>query len=84
LIDYGEAQRDTTVTIDYFAVSLPDFLVFEDDMQARHRRHCRYMMGLGYLGLDQPEQAAACFDAVLADDPAHLGAVVHRRLLREG
>jgi tetratricopeptide (TPR) repeat protein len=84
LVDYGEAQRDTTVTIDYFAVSLPDFLVFDDDMQARHRRHCRYMMGLGYLGLEQPEQAAACFDAVLADDPAHLGATLHSRLLRGG
>ncbi len=84
LVDYGEAQRDTTVTIDYFAVSLPDFLVFEDDMQARHRRHCRYMIGLGYLGLEQPEQAAACFDAVLADDPAHLGASLHSRLLRGG
>ncbi len=51
LVDYGETLLDEPVTVDYFAVSLPDFLVFDDDMQRRHRVHCLYMAGLGYLGL---------------------------------
>ena len=68
------------MTVDYFAVSLPDFLVFDDDLQRRHRLHCEYMAGLGYLGLRQSVEAAACFDRVLAEDPAHLGAVLHRKL----
>jgi hypothetical protein len=68
------------VAVDYFAVSLPDFLVFDDDLQRRHRLHCLYMAGLGYLGLGDPAEAITCFDAVLAENPAHLGAVLHRRM----
>ena len=80
LLDYGRTQAAQTVSVDYFAVSLPDFLVFDDDLQRRHRLHCEYMAGLGYLGLGQGDEAAACFDRVLAEDPAHLGAALHRKL----
>jgi hypothetical protein len=69
--------------VDYFAVSLPDFLVFEDDLMRRHRLHCTYMMALGHLGLGEHEAAQANFDAVLAQDANHLGATLHRRLLLE-
>jgi tetratricopeptide (TPR) repeat protein len=80
LVNYGSTQAAQTVTVDYFAVSLPDFLVFDDDLPRRHRLHCEYMLGLGYLGLGDIAAASACFDRVLAEDPAHLGAVLHRRL----
>ena len=80
LVEYGEAHQDEAVSVDYFAVSLPDFLVFDDDLSRRHRLHCRYMAGLGYLALGDAGQASARFDAVLAEDPAHLGAAVHRNL----
>jgi hypothetical protein len=40
------------------------------------------MAGLGYLGLGDDGKAIARFDAVLAEDPAHLGATVHRKLTR--
>ena len=39
--------------MDYFAVSLPDFLVFDDDLNGRNRIHCQYMAALGYLGLGE-------------------------------
>ena len=84
LVDYGERHLDEPVTVDYFAVSLPDFLVFDDDLQRRQRLHCLYMAGLGYLGLGETVAAVARFDAVLAEDPAHLGATVHRRLASSG
>jgi tetratricopeptide (TPR) repeat protein len=84
LVDYGETQQNESISVDYFAVSLPDFLVFEDDLQRRHRLHCLFMAGLGYLALGEEALAAARFEAVLAEDPAHLGAAIQRKsLLRQ-
>jgi hypothetical protein len=50
-VDYGERHRGDAVSIDYFAVSLPDFLIFEDDLSRRNNVFCAYLMGLGLLGL---------------------------------
>lgn len=78
LIDYAERHLFDEVRIDYFAVSLPDFLVFEDDLNARNEIHCRYMRGLGLLGLGRGAEARDELDHVLALDKHHLGAFVHR------
>lgn len=80
LIDYAERHLFDNIKLDYFAVSLPDFLVFEDDLNRRNVIHCRYMRGLGLLGLGRYEAAAAELDAALALDPNHQGAQVHRRM----
>ena len=32
LVDYGQNHMDDDVKIDYFAISLPDFLVFDEDL----------------------------------------------------
>lgn len=77
LIDYGEQHLTDQVKIDYFAVSLPDFLVFEDDLDKRNEIHCRYMMGLGLLGKNQGSHAFELLDAVLRQDPNHQGAAIH-------
>ena len=66
--------------MDYFAVSLPDFLVFEEDLDRRNRIHFHYMMALGYLGLGERGQAQKHFARVLEMDAAHVGAAVHRGL----
>ena len=50
LLKYGEKQLFVPFKMDYFAVSLPDLLIFEDDMQKRHEQYCHYLMGLGHLG----------------------------------
>ncbi len=67
--------------MDYFAVSLPDFLVFDEDLNRRNRIHCHYMMALGCLGLGDTANAAAQFDQVLAMNADHVGAALHKRLL---
>ncbi|MGG6309426.1 DUF5107 domain-containing protein [Paenibacillus macerans] len=82
LVDYAEQHLFDEVEFDYFAVSLPDFLVFEDDLNKRNEIHCRYMLGLGILGLGRPEEAEARFDEVLALDPGHQGAMIHQRMCR--
>ncbi|HEU5098286.1 MAG TPA: tetratricopeptide repeat protein, partial [Roseiflexaceae bacterium] len=81
LVDYGQSRMDDDVTIDYFAVSLPDFLVFDEDLKARNRTHCHYMIALGSAGLGAREQAEAHYAEVLRLDAAHQGATLHRRLL---
>ncbi len=80
LIDYAEKHLFDEVKFDYFAVSLPDFLVFEDDLNVRNEVHCRYMRGLGLLGLGRNEEAGAELEFVLGMEPNHQGAMVHRRL----
>ncbi len=81
LINYGEQHLNDNVQIDYFAVSLPDFLVFEDDLNKRNNIHCHYMMGLGNLGFQEMEKAKAQFTEVLQLDPNHQGALIHSSLL---
>ncbi len=78
LVNYGRDHMDDAVQMDYFAVSLPDFLVFDTDLEARNRLHCHFIIGLGWLGLGSLAEAQREFDAVLAEQPDHLGAVVHR------
>nr|WP_258171364.1 DUF5107 domain-containing protein [Paenibacillus sp. R14(2021)] len=77
LIDYAEKHVFDDVKLDYFAVSLPDFLVFEDDLNKRNEIHCRYMRGLGLLGLDRSDEAAEELAQALRLDGNHLGAVIH-------
>lgn len=84
LIEYGELHFADQVSIDHFAVSLPDFLLFDDDLQKRNEIHCHYMMGLGYLGLREPEQARAHFDHALKLDINHQGARIHRAMCGGG
>ena len=78
LIGYGRAHMDDAVQMDYFAVSLPDFLVFDTDLSARNQLHCHFMIGLGLLGAGKLAEAKLEFETVLAQQPDHLGAVMHR------
>jgi tetratricopeptide (TPR) repeat protein len=57
LINYGEKHIFDKVRIEYFAVSLPDFLIFEDDLELRNKVHCYFLIGLGNIGLCRLEVA---------------------------
>jgi tetratricopeptide (TPR) repeat protein len=81
LVNYGETHINDNVRIDYFAVSLPDFLVFEKDPNLINRAHCNYMMALGYMGLGNTPAARQQFTEVLALDANHSGALTHRSFL---
>ena len=65
------------VKIDYFAVSLPDFLVFDEDLDKKNKINCSYLMGLGSLGLNNLDKAKKNFDAALKIDPNHQGIIIH-------
>ncbi len=83
LIEYGTTQLTEEVRIDYFAVSLPDLLIFDDDLNRRHRVHCHYMAGLGYLGLSDLEKAKQEFETGLQEDAMHLGCKTHLHLISQ-
>ncbi|GGA30327.1 DUF5107 domain-containing protein [Paenibacillus physcomitrellae] len=83
LVDYGEQHLFDDPKIDYFAVSLPDFLVFDEDLKRKNIIHCHYMMGLGYLGLGRQADAKRQFETALELEPHHQGAAVHLALAGE-
>lgn len=53
LVDHGKKHLFDKCRIDYFAVSLPDLAIWEDDLDVRNKIHCYYVMALGYSGLKQ-------------------------------
>jgi tetratricopeptide (TPR) repeat protein len=70
----ANASMTSTVTIDYFATSLPNFLLFEDDLDARNRVEQLYLRALARIGLGAREEAACDLRAVLKLDPNHVWA----------
>lgn len=81
LTAYAHQHQHDKISIDYFAVSLPDLLIFEDDMDKRNYIHCTYMLGLGYLGLSEFEKAEKALQEVLKNDTLHFGAQTHLNLI---
>jgi tetratricopeptide (TPR) repeat protein len=84
LVTYGQEHEADEITLDYFAVSLPDLLIFDDDLSLRNKVHCLYISGLGLLGLNQKYEAALAFRNALKLDPMHFGVQIHQKLLTSG
>jgi len=78
---FGHAHMNDQIHIDYMAVSLPDLLVFDQDLSWKNKIHCQYMLGLAALGFGQHEEASKRFNEVLTYNNSHLGAFVHLRLV---
>ncbi len=83
LIDYGKKHLSDEIKIDYFAVSLPDLLIWDDDLDQRNRIHCNYLIGLGQLGMGQIEDAEKVLLSVLKMDRSHQGAYAALELIRD-
>lgn len=81
LIEYGLKNLDKEIRMDFFAVSLPDLMIFDDDLNKRNNIHCNYLVGLGNLGLGNDDTAKLYFEKVLEADPSHVGVYVHQKLL---
>lgn len=79
-IQFGKQHLYDLIKIDYFAVSLPDLLVFDQDLNLKNHIHCCYLMGLGHLGLGNAEMAKNMFIEVLDMDVNHQGATTHLSL----
>jgi len=68
--------------MDYFAVSLPDLLIWEDSLDAKNLIHCKYMLALGYYGMGDKQKAEKYLEEVEALDCNHLGILQFRQDVR--
>jgi tetratricopeptide (TPR) repeat protein len=75
LAGFARTQSTTEPKIDYFATSLPNFLLFEDDLYKRNRIECTFLTALAHLGFGETESAARELHRVLSEDPNHPAAL---------
>jgi len=71
LIEHGEKHLNDECKIDYFAVSLPDLAIWEEDLNKRNQIHCYYVMALGYSGVGNLELAEKFMKNVKEIDVNH-------------
>jgi tetratricopeptide (TPR) repeat protein len=78
---HAEHVKQLPGRIDYFATSLPNMLVFEDDLTRVNQIEGLFLEGLALAGLGRVDEAQVCFSQVLELDASHLDA---RQQLRIG
>ncbi|MFA9389184.1 MAG: DUF5107 domain-containing protein [Prolixibacteraceae bacterium] len=81
LINYGQEHLHDEVKMDYFAVSFPDLMIWDDDLNARNQLHCNYLMALGFLGKGKTKEAKTLFKNVLSADLYHSGSHLHLKMI---
>ncbi|MDE7455352.1 MAG: DUF5107 domain-containing protein [Prevotella sp.] len=84
LINYGKQHIFEKQVMDYFAVSLPDLLIWEDSLDAKNLIHCKYMLALGYYGMGDTEHAERYLREVEVLDNNHQGIQQLRTLMSAG
>src|SRR5580704_12461669 len=78
---HGQELQQLPGTIDYFATSLPNMLVFEEDLTQRNRLEGKFLEGLACLELGDPATAKTLFTEVLDLDHSHYPATDQLRSL---
>lgn len=81
LISYAENHMNDNITIDYFAVSLPDLLVFEEDLNIKNKLHCLFMKALGLYGLGKKAESKGLFEQALKINCNTFQIATHYQLL---
>ena len=84
LINYGKQHIYDKVVMDYFAVSLPDLLIWEDSLDTKNLIHCKYMLALGYYGMGDKEKGLKYLSEVEDLDNNHQGIQQFRTLISQG
>jgi len=69
---FAASELTKTPTIDYFATSLPNLLLFEDDLAKRNRVEAKVLSALASDGLDDREKAIQLLQSATEEDPNHL------------
>lgn len=83
LINYGKGHIHDHVTIDFFAVSLPDFLTFDDDLDLKNKIHCLYLCALGCLGKGKEDRGAELLRELHSLDCCHIGSAMYGSFMRD-
>ena len=77
----GEQKPGREPSTDYFAVSLPDLLIWEDSPATKNLIHCKYMLALGYYGMGDKEHAQRYLKEAEELDNNHQGIQQLRNLI---
>lgn len=83
LMDYGERHLNDKMKNDFFAVSLPDFLIFDEDMDKKNKAHCFYLMGLASMGFKDYAAAEEKFKKALEYDFNHQNCRIYLAMAKE-
>jgi tetratricopeptide (TPR) repeat protein len=84
LARFAEDKRKTVAKIDYFATSLPNLLLFDDDLEERNRIESLLLSALADHGLGHTDKAMGELRQVIALDPNHLFAISVLEWIEQG
>lgn len=82
LIIYGEKHLFDKAEYDFFAVSLPEIEVFQDDIQLRNTQYCNYLRALGAIGLGDKDKALELLNHILEKQNDYQGALAHMEMAK--
>jgi Tfp pilus assembly protein PilF len=77
LIAYGQKHQNDKIKMDFFAVSLPDLMIFDDDLSTLNYIHCQYLIALGNLGKKEYTESSKSFEKIFLHDVNHSGSHFH-------
>ena len=83
LINYGKDHIFEKTVMDYFAVSLPDLLIWEDSLDTKNIIHCKFMLALGHYGLGNKATAMKYLSEVEALDINHISVMQFRLMIEK-
>jgi tetratricopeptide (TPR) repeat protein len=84
LRQFAQEQMRTKPTIDYFATSLPNMLLFNDDLERRNRLDAQLLMALLLHGLGSTAESLDILKGIASEDPNHqLASEMFRWIRRE-
>ena len=72
---FGEQHLFDEVEYDFFAVSLPEIEIFQEDLKLRNIQYCNYLRALGHLGLGEKEKAEELLHMILKKQGDYQGAL---------
>jgi tetratricopeptide (TPR) repeat protein len=81
LLEYAEKHENDPIIPDYFAVSLPDMQIWEENLDIINNRNCMYLKSLALIGIGEFEEARKELSVLLQADFNHQGAISHLQLL---
>jgi tetratricopeptide (TPR) repeat protein len=73
LLQYSSEKEDHVMEIDYFAVSLPNYLIFDDDINLKYQHFIKYIKALGFYGLGKKEEALKIYREIIKSNQCFQG-----------
>jgi hypothetical protein len=68
ILAHADSLERTEPRIDYFATSLPNMLLFADDLEMRNRIAARLLRAQAFAGLGRAAEAEELLKSILGDD----------------